>query len=151
MKIALGWLYWIIYQLLSGVVTAVGLVVIAPLAYFRCWEYVDGRNPLFPGRKVLSWKWRYATLLWCNDESGIGGPGRWDAYEWSAIRNSANNMRILPGASYLITGAPKVTHYGSFTVLTDGWRQCVVIGKRKFGWLMNADSQAGWRSWPVIQ
>jgi hypothetical protein len=155
MKIALGWIYWIFYQLLSGVVSLLGLVVIAPLAYFKCWEWVEGRNPLFPNRKVLSWKWRYVTLPWCNDESGIDGfnlvPGRLSSYRWCALQNSANNLRLLPLASFKFEEPPTVKHYGPFVVMTYGWRQCIQLGDRRIGWLMHTDFGRGWRSWPVIQ
>jgi hypothetical protein len=147
--IALGWLYWILYQLLSFFVFfPIGLVVLAPLAAMRMWYQRSNYSPMFPGRVVWAWKGGWLTFVFCNEEDGICGgvyPSPLAAYDWSAIRNFANNMRLLPLASITLKGP--VTVKGR--IVTYGWRQCIYFGNFRFGWLLPKEGTTGYRAWPV--
>ena len=150
----LGWLYWLAYQVLSLVFLLLGIPVVGLLAATRSWKRRPSRSPMFPG---LTWAWRFEPLTFPfgNEEDGIGGnkqtaPTPIAAFKWSALRNSANNLRLLPGISYVLPDKPTVHRMGPATIITSGWRQCVYVGGFHFGWLMAADWGKGWRSWPVI-
>lgn len=47
--------------------------------------------------------WPRWCWIWNNEEDGIYGPGkphtRWQMFYWSALRNSCNNLRFVPGVS----------------------------------------------------
>lgn len=156
--IALGWLYWTVYQLLSLVVTLVGFPVVGILAACRCWTIRKSLHPMFPGP---TWAWRggWLTALWGNEEDGIGGPRNlaptpWSAFVWCAWRNSANGLRLLPGASFVLPASPAVRYFRGGYVATVGWRQALAftLGRSTYriGWMIDDDAQAGWRSWPIV-
>lgn len=100
--------------------------------------------------------------FWSNDEDGVTGSAAFmlsratsplwlDAYVWSARRNFANGMRVLPGAAYVVTKDDVVTTRTTKSghVTTCGWRQCVVWRGLRFGYLIQPEATAGYRVWPV--
>jgi hypothetical protein len=162
-KIAAGWLYWIVWQALSLLAAAVGALILLPLAYFQLWETRPGKSWMFGPQPVAAWRGGVLTALWCNEENGVTGadwyrkihanrPVWLNAYLWSAWRNSANGLRWLPGAAFLVEKSQltiKETQHGY--IATHGWRQCVQWRRLRFGWLINLDADTGWRSWPVLE
>jgi hypothetical protein len=156
--IALGWLYWTVYQILSAVVMLVGFPVVGILAACRAWHIRESYLRAFPGP---TWAWRggWFTALWSNEEDGVGGmrripPTPWAAFVWCAWRNSANGMRLLPLAYFELPVSPAVRYTPGGYVATVGWRQCRAFTFRgtpyRIGWMIDDDAQPGWRSWPVI-
>jgi len=152
--IALGWLYWIAYQLASIVLMPVGIVLVGIAALCGAWEVRASRYPYADGRNRLQWKWRL-LWLWCNEEDGIDGGSLghpvWQSFYWSAIRNSANNMRAIKGA-YFVCDSASLTFkdYPWGYVATQGWRQCVNYKGFRFGWLIPRTASTGSPAWPVI-
>lgn len=71
-----------------------GALLIAVLAYFHAWTLINGK---------FQWRGGLWTFLWSNEENGIVAPGvglnRKNAFYWSAIRNSVNNLRYFWGVS----------------------------------------------------
>lgn len=159
MKIALGWLYWAVYQALSLLVLMpIGWIVLGVMAPLRLWEIRRSLHPAWPGA-VWAWRGRWLTAAWGNEEDGIGGRGRiapdpWAAWLWCAWRNSTNGMRLLPLAYYVLERSPAVRYTRTGYVATVGWRQCrafTAFGITwRIGWMIDDDAQKGWRSWPVI-
>jgi hypothetical protein len=161
-KVAAGWLYWSVWQLLSLLVSAVGVVILLPLAYFQLWETRPGKSVMFGTAPVVAWRGGWLTLLWSNEEDGVTGADWYrkihanrkpwlNAYLWSAWRNAANGMRWLPGAAFLVDKQKlSVRKTTSGYIATHGFRQCVVWKGWRFGWLIAADAATGWRSWPVL-
>lgn len=161
-RITGGWLYWLAYQLLALQLTAFGIVIVGVLAYFRAWRTRESRLPAFRGRTVTAWRFEPLTTLFGNDEDGVTGPDwylpdadpRWRAFVWSALRNSANGMRLLPGAFVVLEHAPTYREHRRGYVATYGWRQCVTVrigGSRfRLGWLIPENAAAGYRAWPIF-
>ncbi len=81
-------------QAVALVLTVIGWPVVGGLALGRSWTTV-GPHP--------QWRGGWLTWIWCNEIDGIVGPGmtlnRWNTFYWSAIRNSVNNLRFVPGVS----------------------------------------------------
>jgi len=99
---------------------------------------------------------------WDNDEDGVIPPAvvgsapflptsdvRYRAYVWSALRNFANGLRKLPGATYVITPALAFRDTGSGYVATDGWRQCLTTGRIRIGWNIHREAAPGDIAWPI--
>lgn len=156
--IALGWLYWLIYQAASLAVTLIGVPVVAVLCALRAWERRESYLYAFPG-DVWAWKGGWLTVWFGNEEDGIGGRSRidpqpWPAFVWCAWRNSANGMRLIPGAYFELPTSPAVRRFPGGYLATVGWRQCLAftLGRSTYriGWMIDDDAQPGWRSWPVI-
>ena len=157
MKAILGWAYWTVYQILSLGVSLSGIPLIALMAAIRLWEVRDGWLNIFPGRKVWAWKGGWLTALWGNDENGLADGTEWanlpgpgpeptfkTAWYWAAWRNSANGMRLIPGACGN-TGPKSRKDYSWGHVVTAGWRQELCVGTRHFGWQLDGNT-----CWPVI-
>lgn len=154
-----SWIYWVLYQILSLFFTIIGFPVVAVLATLRAWKLRPSKSPMFPGHAVWAWRGSWLTFIWGNEEDGIAGPGiiptPYAAWHWSAYRNSANNMRLVPGASVTLTGpvTVKLRPWGS--VITYGWRSCVIYSRGlntyRFGWMLSPEANTGYRSWPVLE
>lgn len=147
-----GWIYYVLYQILSLLFTLAGFIILLPLAISKSWYQRPGTSEMFPNRIVWAWK-GWWTFPWCNEEDGIAGgliPTTWSAYRWSAIRNPANGLRWLPGASATLTSKPVFLARSWGYVATYGWRQCVIWHGLRFGWLINPDADVGWRIWPIL-
>jgi len=149
--------YWVAYQLLSLVVGVLG-VLLFPLLW--CVIGYDIRPTLcprlWPGRNVESWRGGWLTALWGNEEDGIFGPyltpgpiTAATAFEWTILRNFANGMRLLPGASFMIHTSYTFTWGPVSLCFAGGWRWALWIGDRHAGWLIKPNAQAGWLAWPV--
>lgn len=157
--IALGWIYWAAYQLLSLLVlTPLGMLVLGVMAPLRLWTRRESYMPAFPG-EVWAWRGGWLTAVWGNEEDGIGGRHRIDpspraAWLWCAWRNSTSGMRLLPGAYFELPHPPHVRTTSDGYVATIGWRQCRAFRFRgtpyRIGWMIDDDAQAGWRSWPIV-
>jgi hypothetical protein len=144
--------FWLGYQLKSLGYSLLGLAVVPYLLARKLYAPEPSRLAIFPDRTVIAftpdWAWP-----WINWEDGQFGPytGFWGALYWSAIRNSANGMRILPGACFLTEKAQIVVRKrGPFTIVTHGDYWCVYLGSFRFGWNIDPDAGDGWRCWPVI-
>lgn len=117
-------------QMIGGVpfspLFLIGLPVCGALAVLRAWRPIAGK---------LQWRGGRLTWLWGNLENGIVGPGmtlnRWSVFYWSALRNSVNNLRYMPGISKV--GRPY-------------WRK--TWGPKPGGWY----AHAGWNNsgFPVL-
>lgn len=167
MNIFLGWVYYILYQLISLVGTIIGYFLLIPFCIFKSWEIRPGRSSIFPNRIAYQWKYKF-LFPWSNEENGIQGGiigpmNSLSVYKWSALRNPVNNLRfILPGASFL-TKKKEHSYYTTDTMsttytltITNGWRQCIVFfykgtPKLRIGWLLHPSDGDDWRSWPVFQ
>ena len=139
---------WLVLARLAGIVS--GLLMVALAIPFA----VPGYS-LSDGRVILNlprWAW-----LWGNDFDGLLGDKRgwWSAntpfgwavdsflamYWWAAIRNPANNMRLLSWFSAPIVGSD-INHLGQFTVEDkpgmDGWQFVWAEqgGRRWFGFYL---------------
>jgi hypothetical protein len=151
--IALGWLYWIVYQLVSIALMPVGIVLCGIASLCHDWTQRPSRYPYADGR--VRWQWSFFLLwLWCNEEDGIEPgtlvPSPWTAFKWSALRNSANNMRALPGA-FFVCDSSKLTFrdYSWGYIATQGWRQCIKYRRLRIGWLIPRTASTGSPAWPV--
>ncbi len=100
----LGWVWFVIVQLIAFAFFLVGIVVLLPLAFARAW--VDRPSRYFPNRTVTAWVGGWLTFPWGNEEDGVTGADFYQkrfkpshlwlcAYLWSAWRNSANNLRFV--------------------------------------------------------
>jgi hypothetical protein len=143
----LGWTYWAAYQLVSIVLTVIGWPLLGVLAFLELWVKKDNK-----------WQWRggWLTWLWCNNEDGIIPPGARVpdsllTWHWSAWRNSVNNMRLIPGAFFLTDNTLTYKMYSWGYVATQGWRQCVMYKRYRFGWLISLGATPGYRCWPVLE
>jgi len=153
------WKFWFKYQIKALGYGLIGLPVCLYLAYTKSWILRPSRSPFYPGH-VWAWKQEWAQV-WGNEEDGVRGPvwyedlhPKWSesrrAFVWTAWRNSANNMRLLPGAQERLSSVSS-KRWLFVSVLTDSsGRQCIRIAGRRFGWNMNENSQAGDYTWPVI-
>ncbi len=101
-------LWFLAIQDASLILTVVGWPVVGALALCFAWRLVPPpaaalRFPGVTGAPRFQWRGGALTFLWGNLENGIVGPAetlnRWNAFVWSALRNSANNLRYLPGVS----------------------------------------------------
>lgn len=158
----LGWLYWVVYQLLSLLATLIGIPLCYALATTRSWRLRDSKNQHYK-RQVTAWKYEPLTLLWGNEEDGVTGAEwfhkanqtRTDvqiAFEWSALRNSANNMRLLPGAMAVLKKSDIIyrdTAHGF--VATFGWRQCIEWRGFRIGWRITKAAEDGDYTWPIAE
>ena len=96
----MGWLLFIVVQLIAFVCTVVGWVILLPMAALGMW--VTRQSYEYP-KVVTAWRGGALTFLWGNEEDGVTGadfylphaPSRLRAYLWSAWRNSANNLRFV--------------------------------------------------------
>lgn len=77
---------FVLIQAVSTVLFFIGLPICAVCAYTGKWP---------------AWTW-----LWQNQEDGVMGPtwynptkSRWKSFTWTALRNSVNNLRYVPGVS----------------------------------------------------
>jgi hypothetical protein len=161
---ALGWLYWIVWQLVSFALELVGLPLLLPLALFHAWTTRPGKSAMFGPAPVTAWIGGWLTFPWDNEQDGVVPPQmvngapylitypQWlRAYIWSAWRNPANGMRWAPLAATTFTSKPVVTQSASGYVATYGWRQCIVWHGIRFGWLINPNAAIGDRTWPVLE
>jgi len=165
---ALGWLYWIVWQALAVVLMVVGWFLLLPLALCGAWHDRPGLSKHYPGRTVKAWRGGWLTLPWDNEEDGVTGAAWYSAkhptwplwmraYLWSAWRNSANNLRFLPGA-FVVLDATKIVvrASASLTSVTHGWRQYVLIHPAwlpfvlRAGWLVRPEAATGDYAWPVV-
>ena len=103
-----------------------GIPVCAVLSLTRAW-HVEGHTIQWP-----RWAW-----IWSNEVDGIVAPGepltRWNAFTWTALRNSVNNARFVPGVS----GKGRPLWYWSGTVFGR-------LGYAKAGW-----ESDGWPSFSI--
>ena len=155
--IIFGWIYWIIYQVISLCLMVVGWPLLAILSLSKAWTFAPSTVDYWGARSVWQWKGGWLTWIWGNQEDGIVPPGTTTptpavAWKWAAWRNSVNDMRFLPGAFFLIDSAKLTvkTHSWGY-VATQGWRQCISFGPIRIGWLIKADAVTGWYAWPIIQ
>jgi hypothetical protein len=94
----MSWLYFIAVQVISLALTAIGWVILLPLALLRQWTYD-------PNTDRLHWRWKL-LWLWDNSEDGLtpfwylpNSDIRLRVYLWTAWRNSVGNFRFIPGVS----------------------------------------------------
>jgi hypothetical protein len=145
---ALGQWSWLVLARLVGIVT--GLIVVALAIPFRV-----SAVSLSDGRAIVNLPLR--AWIWGNDHDGLTGDKRgwwaantpfgWSAdsfgamYWWAAIRNPANNMRLLDTFSAPVIGS-KISYRGRRVVEDkpgmDGWQFVIVEndGKRWFGFYL---------------
>jgi hypothetical protein len=96
-----GWGFFIMVQLVSIVLTVVGLVLIPILlAFDLTYPQLAPWKPLWAGPTwkrplVHNFKGGRLTWLWSNDEDGIDGQGKYNAFVWSALRNPVNNLKFV--------------------------------------------------------
>lgn len=98
MKIAGYVALFALIQLASLALSIIGVPICAVLSAFDCVEVV--RSPIT--QKVIG-VWPKLFWLWSNDEDGVDPPGygtRWKMFVWTALRNSVNNLRFVPGVSH---------------------------------------------------
>jgi hypothetical protein len=96
MKTALGWIWFILIELVALRLLGFGWLVLLPLSIAKAWRY-----DIY--RQVTYWRGGRWTWIWGNEEDGVTGPvwympgkPEWlRAYMWSAWRNSCNNLRYL--------------------------------------------------------
>ena len=114
-----GWVWLAIVQLITMAFTVAGWVILIPFCLAQAWEtspvksigWQTGRGP------VDRWKWAPLNWVYGNPEDGVSGqtaliwgsglmagklvgymPGSWApwrAYCWSALRNSADNLKYV--------------------------------------------------------
>ena len=122
----------------------VGLPICAVLAALSPWSIVSqpGYKPNLIVAGWPSWAW-----IWSNDEDGVRPTGyttRWGIFKWTALRNSVNNFRFVPGVSK--PGWP--LWYRTFT-LSIPWRisgEWMLLTKQFY-------AKAGWANvtgWPML-
>lgn len=165
--LVLGWVYWFIYQILGIALLFAGIIPIYIMARLHLWYERDSKFWMFPNNKVTAWRGGWLTFIWGNEEDGVTGaqwfldqnadrPAWKNALIWAGVRNYADNMRLLPGASFLakkadVTIKETATGYYAYT----GWRSCYVFkafGKTyRIGWLLNNPATDGDRAWPVAE
>lgn len=105
---------FILIQLVSLVLTIVGIPVCAVLAWGRFYHYDQKYH--WP-----KWAW-----VWDNEEDGVAPSGyttRWGQFVWTALRNPCNNLRFVVGVSG--SGRPLLyktwTMFGKEFYLKWGW------------------------------
>lgn len=137
MKALVAWALFCVFQLVSLLVGVVGLFVVAVLAATNFTTVKNSKH--FPYTGLLQWRGGALTWLWANDEDGVDGlrgmnvdasgwvyQAAWinktknysrfrRLYEWSTIRNYANNMRFLAtwkgGPFYRYENAAKTFYF----------------------------------------
>jgi hypothetical protein len=111
----LGWLWFAVVQTVTVVFNLLGLVLLIPFCLELAWEPCPSR---FNSDHLID-RWRFGPLNWVysNPEDGVSGehslvhagpngtgarvpymPGAnpaWRAYCWSALRNSADNLKYV--------------------------------------------------------
>lgn len=102
-----AWLWFIVVQILHLVAWLVGLVLLAPLCYFKMWGD-NGVSIKSPDRIIDSWTLPINSI-YGNPEDGVSGKyavvagtsylptsnPSIRAYRWSALRNSADGLKYL--------------------------------------------------------
>jgi hypothetical protein len=139
---------WLVAVRLLAIIVGLFLVAVA-LPFRRLGRSVSDGRPII---NLPGWAW-----LWDNAHDGMLGDKRlwwaqntpfgWpvDSYLamwwWAAIRNPANNMRLLAMFSAPVDGA-KIRYRGDYTVEDkpgfDGWQLCwsEMDGRRWFGFYL---------------
>lgn len=114
MKLVLAWVWYTIVQLISLMAALIGVVVLIPVCL--AFQYTAGRpaKSIKDGRVIDAWKWDWMNFIYGNPEDGVSGVfariwingttqtpympnawAPWRAYCWSALRNSADNLKYV--------------------------------------------------------
>ena len=106
----MAWLWFIVVQLIQLACELVGLVVLIPVCLMHAWEPCVGDGST---KFIDRWKWAPLDLIYGNPEDGVSGAkalvwdngqkvpympnawAPWRAYCWSALRNSADNLKYV--------------------------------------------------------
>lgn len=114
------WLRFLGIQLLSALLTLIGIPLIAILLAMRLTRV----GTSLKGGSIRLFRGGWATYLWNNYEDGIDNHGQSNAFVWSALRNPVDNLKY-------------VTAWGSGPFVR---KEFSVAGKLLY-------VQAGWNPW----
>lgn len=105
----MAWLWFAVVQFISLLATVVGWGLLIPFCLAQAWDNA-GRLSIKDRRAIDAWNWIPLNCVYGNPEDGVSGrdailigggsymPGAWApwrAYCWSALRNSADNLKYV--------------------------------------------------------
>ena len=121
---------WVLYYLVIELpLTVLGIPIVYKLAKDKAWYARPSK--FYPGKTILAWKPSWAWL-WGNEEDGVTGAQWWHdknptwsetklAFQWSALRNSVNNLRYVPGLRCIVNPSKvKVSRLGKAYIARQG-------------------------------
>lgn len=106
----MGWIWFVMVQLISLVATVVGWFVLIPFCLGRLWLLDMQTKSIKDGRFIDTWDSRIIQAIYGNPEDGVSGAqalisgnqpympeawAPWRAYCWSALRNSCDNLKYV--------------------------------------------------------
>lgn len=113
MSLILGWIYFAISQIVSGIFTLLGFVILLPFCITNAWE-PSPTPSINDGRIIDEWTWKPLNYIYGNPEDGVSGQKAliwtsgttrgeylpkasawWRAYSWSALRNSTGGLKYI--------------------------------------------------------
>lgn len=132
----MGWLWFVIVQLISLVAMVLGWLVLIPFCLGQAWTISTLSGSIKDGRHIDHWNAGWLRYVYDNPEDGVSGQqalvcntdgqlvsymphawAPWRAYCWSAWRNSADNLKYV----FKRTGGPfRRWQIGDF-YLQAGW------------------------------
>lgn len=123
MKIV-GWLWFVIIQILSLCLMVVGWIVLIPFVLLKSWH--TGNSPVYSDRNITMWNLSILDKIYGNWEDGVVPPDwymtgintLWRTYMWTAWRNSTNNLRWI----FLWKDGPWFQYRNKGYYFQAGWR-----------------------------
>lgn len=127
LRLLWGIVSWVgFYVLIDLPLFIIGLPIVAALAYTQQWQWVSTGKDDIGAKFGHQWEWPRTFWLWGNDEDGVladplyrmkkqreGWSLSHIAFVWSGLRNSANNLRFVPGLTCIVR--PSKVRYKIFS------------------------------------
>lgn len=123
----LGWLWYVVVQLIMAVFMVIGWFLLIPFCLKHAW-FLSAWGSIDDQRVIDVWSWLPLNRVYGNLEDGVSGqqalvwnkegtarvpympnaPAWWRAYCWSAWRNSCDNLKYV----FAWENGPQATIFG---------------------------------------